>query len=367
MKNTATRDFPQIPVILMTAIDNLEPAVSCIKSGAFDYMVKPVEPGRLAASIRKALEMKDLSIELSSLKRHLLTDDLDHPAAFAAIITGNKKMRAVFQYVEVIAGSRQPVLISGETGTGKELIARAVHELSGCTGEFVAVNVAGLDDTMFSDTLFGHKKGAFTGAEQPREGLIARAAQGTIFLDEIGDLDEMSQVKLLRLLQEREYYPVGSDVARKSDARVVLATNRDLQKQIGAGKFRNDLFYRLSTHQVSIPPLRERLDDIPPLLDHFLAGAAASLGKKKPTPPPALAVLLSLYVFPGNVRELESMVFDAVARHTSGILSMESFRTAIGEDRLSAKSEGGPDVAAGENALAAISGTSPRLKRSRII
>lgn len=328
-----TRDFPQIPVILMTAIDNLEMAVNCIKAGAFDYLVKPVEPGRLAACIQKALEMKALSSELLSLKKHLLTDNLDHPAAFAGIVTGNKKMRAIFQYVEVIAGSRQPVLVTGETGSGKELIARAIHGLSGSAGDFVAVNVAGLDDSMFSDTLFGHKKGAFTGAEQQREGLIARAAHGTLFLDEIGDLNETSQVKLLRLLQEREYYPVGSDIARKSDARIVLATNRDLQKQIAAGKFRNDLFYRLGTHQVSVPPLRERLDDIPLLLDYFLTGAAASLNKKKPTPPAELAVMLSLYFFPGNVRELEAMVFDAVARHGSGILSMESFREAIDEER----------------------------------
>lgn len=357
-----TRDFPQIPVILMTAIDNLETAVNCIKAGAFDYLVKPVEPGRLAASIQKALEMKALSSELSSLKNYLLTDNLDHPDAFAGIVTGNKKMRAIFQYVEVIAGSRQPVLISGETGSGKELIARAIHELSGCAGEFVAINVAGLDDNMFSDTLFGHKKGAFTGAELQRDGLIARAAHGTLFLDEIGDLSESSQVKLLRLLQEKEYYPVGSDIARKSDARVVLATNRDLQKQIAAGKFRNDLFYRLGTHQVTIPPLRERLDDIPLLLEHFLASAAASLNKKKPTPPAELAVLLSLYNFPGNVRELEAIVFDAVARHGSGILSMESFRSVIGEERSTAMSNAPPAGTPSDPSLSAIFGHFPTIE-----
>jgi DNA-binding NtrC family response regulator len=356
-----TRDFPQIPVILLTAIDNLETAVNCIKTGAFDYLVKPVEPGRLAAAVQKALEMKALSSEMSSLKKHLLSDNLDYPAVFAGIVTGNKKMRAVFQYVEVIAGSRQPVLITGETGVGKELIARAIHELSGCAGEFVAVNVAGLDDTMFSDTLFGHKKGAFTGAEVQREGLIARAAHGTLFLDEIGDLNELSQVKLLRLLQEKEYYPAGADIARKSDARIVLATNRDLQKQIAAGKFRNDLFYRLVTHQVSVPPLRERPDDIPLLLDHFLALAAASLNRKKPTPPEELKVLLSLYPFPGNVRELESMVFDAVTRHNSGVLSMDSFRCATGDERSDATREAQPAPTPGAPPLAAIFGHFPTI------
>jgi transcriptional regulator with PAS, ATPase and Fis domain len=205
----------------------------------------------------------------------------------------------------------------------------------------VAFNVAGLDDNMFSDTLFGHKKGAFTGAEQAREGMVASAEGGTLFLDEIGDLDCSSQIKLLRLLQEKEYYPVGSDFVKKSDARIVMSTNRDLQKLIREGKFRNDLYYRLCAHQIHVPPLRERTDDIPLLLDHFLAKTAFSLNKKKPTPPNELAVLLSIYHFPGNVRELEGMVCDAVIRHTTGILSMESFKAFVGDVRPAAPVETG--------------------------
>lgn len=324
--------FPHIPAIVMTAVDETETAVTCMKSGAFDYLVKPVESGRLIASVTKALEMGAMSRELNSLKECLLDDRLDHPEAFASIVTDSKKMRAVFQYLEVVSRSRQPILVTGETGVGKELFARAVHELSGVRGEFVAVNVAGLDDVMFSDTLFGHKKGAFTGADQARDGLIARAAGGTLFLDEIGDLNEASQIKLLRLLQEKEYYPVGSDMARKSEARVVCATNRDLKKQIEKEAFRNDLYYRLCAHQVQIPPLRERLEDLPLLIDHFLGEAAASLGRKKPTPPPELLTLLSVYPFPGNVRELQALIHDAVARHGSGVLSLDSFRNIIGGD-----------------------------------
>ncbi|MRR37629.1 sigma-54-dependent Fis family transcriptional regulator, partial [bacterium] len=261
--------FPHIPVILVTANDEVDTIVECMKTGAFDYIVKPVEAPRLVASVRKAMDHSDLSDEVASLKQSLLTGDLRNPAVFAPIATGNKKMRALFQYAEVVAPTRQPIMISGETGTGKELFARAIHELSGCTGEFVALNVAGLDDTMFSDTLFGHKKGAFTGADQNREGMVACAKGGTLFLDEIGDLDNSSQIKLLRLLQEKEYYPVGSDLVRKSEARIVMATNRDLQKLISEGKFRNDLYYRLCAHQLQIPPLRERLDDIPLLLEHL--------------------------------------------------------------------------------------------------
>jgi len=268
------RDYPHIPVMVMTANDEVDTVVECMKLGAFDYLAKPVENGRLISTVRKALELTDLSDEVQSLKQRLLSDSIEHPSAFAPLVSNNRKMRALFQYVEVVAPTRQPILITGETGTGKELFARSVHSLSKLRGEFVAINVAGLDDTMFSDTLFGHKKGAFTGADSAREGIIARAAGGTLFLDEIGDLSEQSQIKLLRLLQEKEYYPVGSDMIQKSSARIVLATNRDLQMDIAAGKFRNDLYYRLCAHQVHIPPLRERLDDVPLLLDHFLGMAA---------------------------------------------------------------------------------------------
>jgi len=353
--------YPQIPVILATANNDVETVVNCIKEGAFDYLVKPIEVKRLITSVRKALELRNLSSELSVLKEYMLTDRLDHPEAFQDIVTGNKNMRAIFQYLEVVSGTRQPVTITGETGTGKERIARAIHDLSGCSGEYVALNVAGLDDNMFSDTLFGHKKGAFTGADQTRDGLITRAAGGTLFLDEIGDLNEMSQVKLLRLLQEREYYPVGSDFLKKSDARIVLATNRDLQELIKQGKFRNDLYYRLCGHRVHLPPLRERLDDLPLLLDHFLAAAAASLNKKKPTPPAELAVLLALYHFPGNVRELEALVFDAVLRHGSGILSMETFRAVIGDERPGPKKGAAQSAAGGENPLSAMFGHFPTI------
>jgi len=351
-------DFPQIPVIIVTADDEIETVVECVKTGAFDYLVKPVDSQRLVTSVGKALEMRNLSRELSDLTQRLLTDRLDHPEAFKAIVTGNKNMRAIFQYAEIVAVTKQPIMITGETGAGKELIARAIHDLSGCTGEYVALNAAGLDDNMFSDTLFGHKKGAFTGADQSRDGLITRASGGTLFLDEIGDLNEMSQVKLLRLLQEQEYYPVGSDFAKKSNARIVMATNRDLQALIAAGKFRNDLYYRLCGHRIHLPPLRERLDDIPLLLDHFLAGSAAKLNKKKPTPPPELAVLLSLYLFPGNIREMEALVFDAVVRHVSGILSMETFRAVIGDERLMAPPPGSAP-SQDDDPLAAIFGHFP--------
>lgn len=326
-------EFPNLPIIVMTAVNELDLAVECMKNGAFDYLVKPVEKSHFVASIKRALEIRGLHHEVSVLRKRLLSDKLEHDEAFKPIIAKSKKMRAIFQYVEAIERSVQPVLISGETGVGKELIARSVHELSGIAGDFFAVNVAGLDDNMFSDTLFGHKKGAYTGAVEAREGLISKAAGGTLFLDEIGDLNELSQIKLLRLLQEDIYYPLGSDVPKQSDARIVAATNRNLQKLIVEGKFRKDLFYRLCAHQINIPPLRERIEDLPLLFDHNLNIASNKMNKKLPAYPPELLTLLSAHHFPGNIRELQALIFDAVARHKSGILSMESFRQALGKEK----------------------------------
>ena len=318
-------DFPHIPIIVMTTTDDVDTAVNCIKAGAFDYLTKPMEIGRLLSSVEKAFRFNELSMENTSLREYLLSDRLEHPKAFEEIITNSKKMRSIFQYVEVIAKSDEPVLITGETGVGKELIARAISCLSGRSGDFVTVNVAGLDDNMFSDSLFGHVKGAFTGADKPREGLISSAANGTIFLDEIGDLNEFSQIKLFRLIQEQEFYPLGSDMLRKSDSRIVVATNRDLAQLISSGKFRKDLYYRLCAHRIHIPALRERREDIPLLMEHFLQKAALSFKKPKPLPSPEVVAMLSTCTFEGNVRELRAIIFDAVARNTSDILTLDCF------------------------------------------
>jgi DNA-binding NtrC family response regulator len=323
------RQHPDIPVVVITGAVELETAVRCMKKGAFDYLVKPVEDNRLITTVQRAVSFRELEDENRALRAHLLTDAIERPEAFKPIITGNRRMLAIFQYIESIARTSQPVLISGETGVGKELVARALHQLSGLDGPFVAINVAGLDDNVFSDTLFGHKKGAFTGADRDRSGMIERASGGTLFLDEIGDLSAGSQVKLLRLLQENEYLPLGCDEPRRADTRIVASTHEDLWALEQQGRFRRDLIYRLDTHHVQIPSLRERLDDLPLLLDHFFAKACRTLNKKMPTAPPELMVLLGSHGFPGNVRELEAMVFDAVTRHKRGVLSLASFKKHI--------------------------------------
>ena len=317
---------PDLPVIIMTAAGDVETAVTLMRAGAFDFLVKPVDRMRMVASVRNAIDRAEMRRENVQLKEHLLSGTLKNPAPFAPIITESEAMMSLFRYVESIAATALPVLVTGETGSGKELVARAIHDASGRTGAFVPVNVAGLDDTLFSDALFGHLKGAFTGATADRQGMIARATEGTLFLDEIGDLAMESQIKLLRLLQDREYLPLGSDKARKTDTRFVFATNSDLEKAAAEGRFRRDLFFRLRSHHIRIPSLRERKADIPVLLDFFLQKAARHLGKSKPTVPRELSTFLGLYAFPGNVRELEGLVFDAMVRHESGILSLDSFR-----------------------------------------
>jgi len=231
------------------------------------------------------------------------------------------------------------VLITGATGVGKELIAQAVHRASGREGPFVAVNIAAHEDPMFADALFGHRKGAYTSAEEARAGMVQQAAGGTLLLDEIGDLGIASQIKLLRLLDTGEYFPVGSDLPKRSTARIVVSTNRDLDTLMEQGKFRRDLYYRLSTHSLNVPPLRERRDDLPMLLNHFLRQAAADLGKSLPPVPAELLTLLSTYDYPGNVRELRKQVYDAVARHAAGTLSLETFRAAIGKGLAGTRAE----------------------------
>ena len=318
-------EFPEIPVIVVTSTDEVNTVVHCMKMGAFDYLVKPVTRSRLHNIVRRAIEIRELQQENSLLKERILNRGLAHPEAFAEILTSSKTMLAIFQYLESIAISPQPPLITGETGVGKELMARAVHAISKRDGNCVFVNVAGIDDNAFSDTLFGHVRGAFTGADTPRAGLIERAGKGTLVLDEIGDLAKESQVKLLRLLQDGEYYPLGADLPKSNAARIVVSTNIDLTRAQQEGTFRKDLYYRLRAHHIELPPLRQRKEDIPMLLDHFLNEAAQALHKPKPLYPQQLLDLLLQYHFPGNIRELRAMVFDAAGAARSKSLSLDSF------------------------------------------
>ncbi|MBF0140694.1 MAG: sigma-54-dependent Fis family transcriptional regulator [Magnetococcales bacterium] len=322
--------YPEIQVIIMTANQDIERAIACIKEGAADYLVKPVENSRFIAAVRQVLEVRRLRQELGSLKKVLFSEKNVVNEAFSPILTQSETMQRVFHYAEAIAVSNEPVLVMGETGVGKELMVTAIHQLSGRSGPLVAVNVAGLDDTMFSDTLFGHKKGAYSGATEARKGLIHQAQGGSLFLDEIGDLTPQSQVKLLRLIQERRYYPLGADLAQHTDARILCATHCNLNTRMQENCFRPDLYFRLSSHQIVIPALRERKEDIPLLTRHFLQEAAAGMKKSIPPLSHELFNLLYSYEFPGNIRELRAMLYDALARHQTGELTLPGFQGGSG-------------------------------------
>jgi DNA-binding NtrC family response regulator len=311
---------PNAFAIMLTLENSVDVAVECMRLGAFDYMTKPVDENRLLTSVSQALKFRELQKNVQILSGAEYEVALKNPDAFHEIVTGSPRMLRVFHYIENAAGTPHAFLITGESGTGKELIARALHQVSGRRGKFVAVNVAGLDDTMFSDTLFGHVAGAYTGALKARAGLIEEAAGGTLFLDEIGALDLPAQVKLLRLLQEGEYYPLGADQLRLSNARVVAATNADLHQKQQDGSFRKDLYYRLLTHHVSLPPLRERREDIPLLVDHILGSFAGTDSGPVPKLSAGALKMLSTYRFPGNVRELQALLLDAASRSGSGTI-----------------------------------------------
>ena len=349
---------PQVPVIIITANSEIETAVECLRLGAHDYLVKPIDLKMFSSALRNALEISLLRNEVMSLKGiSFAATGRKHPA-FDRIVTRNPAMLSIFQYIESIAASGMPTLILGETGSGKELIAKAIHDISGVTGEYVVVDVSGLDDTLFADTLFGHTKGAYTGAEGTRSGLIEKAAGGTIFLDEIGDLSEVSQVKLLRLLQENIFYPLGSDKPKQCQARIITAANKDLTMLAGQeGEFRMDLYYRLSTHLIRLPPLRERREDIPALVGFLAAEAAAAMHKEAPAMSERAMELLLNHPFWGNIRELKAYIADAVARCEQGLITDNLIA-----ERLTGRVAGGTAPTAEAASLTAIFGRFPTLE-----
>jgi DNA-binding NtrC family response regulator len=295
---------PEISTIIVTAYGTVEDAVACLKDGAFHYLLKPLDLEEVEHTVRKALENRHLLRENRELKLRLGKIE-----SVPGIVTGGGIMSEVLSKVARVASSTVPVLVAGESGTGKELIARAIHAAGPRQdGPFVAVNGAALSPTLLETELFGHERGAFTGADRARAGRFEAAAGGTLFLDEVGDLPGEAQVKLLRVLQERTVERVGSNKPISVDVRFIAATHRDLMVELGAGRFREDLYYRLAVVTIEIPPLRRRRADILVLVDHFLAKHADDAGGKGKSFSREALDLLVRYDFPGNVRELENIV-----------------------------------------------------------
>ena len=320
---------PSPHVIVITAFGSIETAIKAVKLGAYDYITKPFEIDVLTLAIDKALEERSLRREVARLRR-----EVTHNYRFENIIGKSPAMQEVFDLIRRLAGSAANVLITGESGTGKELIARAIHYNSPRQKRaFVAVNCAAIPDTLLESELFGYKRGAFTDARQDRMGMFVEAEGGTLFLDEIGDLSPQLQAKLLRVLQEREVRPLGANRAEKIDVRVLSATNRDLEQRMRAGVFREDLYYRLNVIQVALPPLRERSEDILPLVEHFL-GAATRRSQKRIVGlrQNAYKALLT-YPWPGNVRELENVIERAVALCEESEIALEDLPQQLRERR----------------------------------
>jgi DNA-binding NtrC family response regulator len=334
-----------VPVIVQTAHGGIDNVVSAMRAGAIDFVVKPVGVERLLVSLRNALNTSALEVELNRIK-HSRAGTL----GFNDIITKSPVMAAVLRMAEKAATSTIPVLVSGESGVGKELIARAIHG----SGErrakpFIAVNCGAMPENLVESILFGHEKGSFTGATERHVGKFVEASGGTLFLDEVGELPAAAQVKLLRAIQEGEVEPVGARKTIKVDVRIVSATNRDLIADVKAGRFREDLFYRLHVFPITVPPLRERPADIPALTRHFLARFAAEEGKRIRLITPEALRVLAVFPWPGNIRQLENTLFRAVVLAEDDTIGLAEFPQVSAQVAVHGPDLGGTPDHAGES------------------
>ena len=323
------RFLPELPVIILTAHGSIESAVDAMKRGAFTYLTKPFDARELIIQIGRAIEKNTMTGEIKRL-RELVDEKYD----FANIIAKSEAMRQVLEQVTRIAATDSNVAIYGASGTGKELIARAIH-LASRRRDFPlqAVNCAAIPETLLESELFGHEKGAFTGADRKSRGVFARADRGTIFLDEIGDMPLAMQAKLLRVLQERVVYPLGGEEALPIDARVIAATNKDLVEEVRKGNFREDLFYRIHVIPIELPPLKDRKADIPPLAEHFIKKHSEQTGGTVRGIAPAAMHKLMLYDWPGNVRELENTIEFAIAMAAGDTITDDLILQTAGEEK----------------------------------
>jgi two-component system response regulator PilR (NtrC family) len=315
---------PSIAVVMITAHTSTKTAVEALKAGAFDYIAKPFDIEELRIIVRGAVERKELEDE----NLHLRTA-LEERFTFSNIIGRSPRMQEIFGIVQRIAKTMSTVLISGDSGTGKELIARAIHYNSGRRGKFVSINCGALPETLLESELFGHERGAFTGAIREKRGLFTEADRGTIFLDEIGETSTAMQIKLLRVLQDRVVRRVGSNSEQTVDVRVIAATNRDLAESIRAGSFREDLFYRINVIPIALPPLRQRRDDIPLLVEHFITKFSANLEVPQKRISADAMRAIEKYHWPGNVRELENVIERMIALEPSDVLATKSLPEAV--------------------------------------
>jgi two-component system response regulator HydG len=322
------RVAPGLPVIVITAFGSIQTAVESMKLGAFDYITKPFSNGELLMIVARALEDRNLRAEVKRLRIELARNH-----GLENIIAASPKMTAMLSKLAQIADSSASVLITGESGTGKDLLARALHFLSPRhSGPFVPVNCAAIPESLIESELFGHARGAFTDAKQNKVGLFVAAGHGTLFLDEIGEMLPTVQAKLLRVIEDKKVRPLGATGETTVDVRVIAATNADLEKAVADNRFRSDLFYRIATVTIAVPPLRDRVEDIPLLIKHFLARAAAESGKPAPQLDSETTDLLAHYRWPGNIRELQNAIQQAVILCSGSQITRADLPTRITGD-----------------------------------
>ncbi len=318
-----------VVVIMISAHATAETAVDAMNAGAYDYVPKPFDNEELLSTIEKALDLKNLDKE-----KNQLDDAVKGTLHFGSIVGNSPRMLFIYDLIRQVSKTDTSVLVTGESGTGKELIARAIHEESNRSeAPFVAINCGGIPETLMESELFGHKKGAFTGADKDKQGLFQAADHGSIFLDEIGELPIPVQVKLLRAIQERTFKPVGGNEDIRVDIRIISATNKNLEEEVIEGRFREDLFYRLNVIEIKVPPLRERKADLRLLAQHFLDKYAKKMGKEMTKISSYAIDLLTKYDFPGNVRELENLMERSVALSSTNILLPDSLAMSIHKRR----------------------------------
>ena len=330
---------PDTEVVVVTAYATTETAIAAMKQGAYDYLTKPYKVDEIVVAVQRALEKRALVRENVTLR-----EELRERYRLDRMVGRSPVMQQLFSLIRQVSTTRSSVLITGDSGTGKELVARAIHHISDRSDRpFVPVNCAAIPDALMESELFGHMRGAFTGATHTREGLIAAANTGTVFLDEVAELNPSLQVKLLRTLQERSIMPVGATEERDVDVRIIAATNRNLKEEVDSGAFRSDLFYRLHVIPIHLPLLREREGDIPILAEHFVRKFAAEMGRKIRGITPEAMARLCKHDYPGNVRELENIMERAVALSTSNTINLEALPD-LGPDFSSGRREGLKDL-----------------------
>jgi DNA-binding NtrC family response regulator len=319
------KEFPETECVIITAVDDVSTAVQAMKYGAYDYLVKPFDENKMIITIRRALERYSLRHGLTPLERLPSFSELKNLHAFKDMIAGDEKMAPVFHQAEIAAATAYNLIITGKTGTGKDLLVRIIHKLSHRSrGPFVAINISASSKTLFEDDLFGHVKGAYTGALTNKKGFFEIAQGGTLYLDEIAEIPRELQAKLLRVIEEKEIFRLGTAVPMPIDVRIITSTSRNIDEEIHAQRFREDLFYRLNRIHIHIPPLTERKKDILPLVAHFLSIHAKKNQKNIHSLSPDLSNYLLEYPFPGNVRELENIIASAVLSEKGSVLTLSS-------------------------------------------